>query len=310
MVCHAFQTREEWLQGRTAGIGGSDAPIVMGVSPYSTPLDLWLLKTGQEKPVEVQAATNRAAMMGHRLESIVAQEFAETNPWATVRDPEGFVIHECDEWPTARATVDRHLDSAKMGPGILEIKTTSAYLADNWGENEVPHHVMIQTQHTMWVCGVTWGAIAVLIGGRDYKQYLITRDDSMISLIEKCEKRFWECVEQEVQPPMVARPETAKALERLHPDDNGQTIILPGDLFALDEEYQELTAKQKRIDERIAQIKAEIQCQIGAATFGELPGVARWSWKTQERSEYTAKAWRGRVLRRSSMVKKSKKKGG
>ena len=41
----------EWHKWRMGGIGSSDAPVVMGVSPYKTIEQLYLEKTGQgEEP--------------------------------------------------------------------------------------------------------------------------------------------------------------------------------------------------------------------------------------------------------------------
>lgn len=39
-------TREEWLQYRRCGIGGSDASVVMGENPWRSVLQLWEEKTG------------------------------------------------------------------------------------------------------------------------------------------------------------------------------------------------------------------------------------------------------------------------
>jgi len=41
------RTRQEWLQERRKGIGGSDAAAVLGLSKWKTPYALWLKKTGQ-----------------------------------------------------------------------------------------------------------------------------------------------------------------------------------------------------------------------------------------------------------------------
>lgn len=40
-------TREEWLQLRRNGIGGSDASVIMGKNPYRSILQLWEEKTGK-----------------------------------------------------------------------------------------------------------------------------------------------------------------------------------------------------------------------------------------------------------------------
>lgn len=41
------QGSKEWHDWRRNGLGASDAPIIMGVSPWKTPYQLWLEKTGQ-----------------------------------------------------------------------------------------------------------------------------------------------------------------------------------------------------------------------------------------------------------------------
>ena len=38
---------EQWLTERKSGIGGSEAAIIMGKSPYMTNAELWEIKTGQ-----------------------------------------------------------------------------------------------------------------------------------------------------------------------------------------------------------------------------------------------------------------------
>ena len=46
------QKSEEWLDWRKKGIGSSDAPIIMGVSPWKTPFELWEEKTGTQRAYE------------------------------------------------------------------------------------------------------------------------------------------------------------------------------------------------------------------------------------------------------------------
>jgi putative phage-type endonuclease len=40
--------RAEWLEVRKTGIGGSDAAAAVGLSPYKSPLELWLEKTNRD----------------------------------------------------------------------------------------------------------------------------------------------------------------------------------------------------------------------------------------------------------------------
>ena len=40
-------THGQWLQVRQSGIGSSDAAVAIGLSPYKSPLSLWLEKTNR-----------------------------------------------------------------------------------------------------------------------------------------------------------------------------------------------------------------------------------------------------------------------
>ena len=42
----AGMSRGQWLQARRRGIGGSDAPALMGASPWATPLSVYADKMG------------------------------------------------------------------------------------------------------------------------------------------------------------------------------------------------------------------------------------------------------------------------
>jgi putative phage-type endonuclease len=54
----------EWLEARKEYIGASDAPVIMGVSPYSTPYQLWQKKLGLLEETQTFAMAR-----GHSLES-------------------------------------------------------------------------------------------------------------------------------------------------------------------------------------------------------------------------------------------------
>ena len=54
MEKHLVQGSSEWLEMRKKHLGASDAPIIMGVSPYCTPYQLWRYKLGldEAKPIK------------------------------------------------------------------------------------------------------------------------------------------------------------------------------------------------------------------------------------------------------------------
>lgn len=42
-----------WLAFRTEGVGGSDMSTILGLNTYTTPYELWLEKTGRQKPEDI-----------------------------------------------------------------------------------------------------------------------------------------------------------------------------------------------------------------------------------------------------------------
>jgi hypothetical protein len=44
------EDRTEWHAARKKGLGGSDIAAVMGVSPWQSPMDVWMSKTGRVGP--------------------------------------------------------------------------------------------------------------------------------------------------------------------------------------------------------------------------------------------------------------------
>ena len=47
LVSTKRMNRKDWLKIRKQGIGASDAAAAVGISPYQSPLELWMIKTGR-----------------------------------------------------------------------------------------------------------------------------------------------------------------------------------------------------------------------------------------------------------------------
>lgn len=56
LSCHEAETdHAKWLETRNAGIGGSDASVIMGLNPYKSPYQLWLEKRARRRRQTCQA---------------------------------------------------------------------------------------------------------------------------------------------------------------------------------------------------------------------------------------------------------------
>ena len=66
--------RRQWMKARRKGIGASDIAAIMGVSPWSTPLQVWVSKVTDDAP-EVEQSEDM--LWGRRLEQSILEEFEE-----------------------------------------------------------------------------------------------------------------------------------------------------------------------------------------------------------------------------------------
>jgi hypothetical protein len=66
--------RDQWLAIRKQGIGSSDAAAAVGLNPYCSPLELWMIKTGRDGNLpQVDPDDDSSPLYwGTLLESVVA----------------------------------------------------------------------------------------------------------------------------------------------------------------------------------------------------------------------------------------------
>ena len=143
MLCDtAGRSNERWLECRMHGpkgdipytIGGSDVAAIFGVSPWTTPLELWLIKKGRMKPPKKANADQ--LQMGHFLEPIAAYWYAQKTGNHVYEDT-GLYQHA--DHPYALANFDRRFERASDGePGILECKSCTYHKADSWADDAIP----------------------------------------------------------------------------------------------------------------------------------------------------------------------------
>ena len=62
--------KQQWLEGRRRGIGGSDVAAVLQLSPWRTPLDVWNDKLGLSPEHEMTSSL----YWGTTLEQVVAEQ--------------------------------------------------------------------------------------------------------------------------------------------------------------------------------------------------------------------------------------------
>lgn len=184
---------EQQRKERLLGIGGSDMPIIMGLSSYKTPYQLYLEKTGL---IETPDEMTDLQYWGHRLEGIVRDEFAKRNN-VTVECPDT-ITHPF--YSFLRGNIDGYIPQWNA---VLEVKCSSGFMAHEWGEDGsdvIPLPYLVQVAHYCAVTNADCAYIAVLIGGNDYREFKYNRDKVIEEKVIEEAKKFWDCVQNKTPP--------------------------------------------------------------------------------------------------------------
>lgn len=195
--CTVFSTvkqeddEESWLRARTRGIGGSDVGAICGVSPFTSARQIYLKKTGQfQDALKVNDASKDRMHFGHMLEPVVADEYA-LRTGSILKTVDATLVHK--DFPWALANIDRLIVDEEGKPiGILECKTTSEYMNEEWKSGEILESYIYQLNWYMWILGLEKGAFACLVGGNKFYYYDVFRNDDLLAnVIIPAAKSFW-----------------------------------------------------------------------------------------------------------------------
>lgn len=187
------QNTESWLAWRGKGLGSSDAPVVLNMSPYMTPLQLWEHKTGLvPKAFQGNYATDR----GHALEGVAREHYA----LHTGLNPQPCNL-EHPKYNFLRAS----LDGKDAATGILlEIKCPGKEDHELAAKGEIPEKYVAQVQHQLHVAEAElvhyWsftGQHGILVEVR--------RNEKFIQAMVAAELEFWDRVQTKDPPPLTDR---------------------------------------------------------------------------------------------------------
>jgi putative phage-type endonuclease len=275
---------KEQLEERRSGIGGSDAAVVLGLNPFKDVYGLYLDKRG-EAPDEDPEFLKESRYWGSVLEEPVAQRYAEETGYKIQRSNQ--LIRSKDH-PFMIANIDRKVVGEDVRIGF-EAKTAAR--SEGWGEtgsSTVPAYIFLQCQHYLAVTGYDVWDLAVLIGGRDYRQYRITPIDHIIESLIDAEQEFWDRVENGVAPePQWQSAATTRLLQDLYPGTNGNVVQLPDVAQSYQNAMDDAADQRKLFDGVITGCKNRLSMLMGEASIGLLPDGSAITRKEVTRKEYT-----------------------
>ncbi len=221
LIDTAGMDNERWLECRMHGplgdipytVGGSDVAAIFGVSPWTTPLELWLIKKGRIKPPEKSNANQ--LQMGHLLEPIAAYWYEQKSGNAVTEDTN---LYQHADHPYALANFDRRFTRSSDGePGILECKSCTYHKAGDWAEDAIPLYYELQLRFYLAVADVNIGAFSAVWGNNpdnDLAMPEIVRDRAKEDIIfERLEEWIWSL--ENDKPPTMQDVKPKLALESL-----------------------------------------------------------------------------------------------
>ena len=268
---------EEWLELRSRYIGGSDAAAVVGLNPFASPYSLWAEKTGKVPGF----AGNLATEVGTYLEEFVAQKFAQETGKKVRKCNQSFLN---SEYPFAIANIDREIVGEDAG---LEIKTTDSLNLKKFKGGEYPANYYCQMVHYLAVTGKQRWYLAVLIGNREFKWFVLDRDKDEIAALMGAEADFWELVKNDTPPAVDGSKATSEALNAVYANSNDTVVDLHS--FGMDmRRYMALKQQAKELDNQAEEIANHIKATMGEAGRGECADY-KISWKSQTRRTFDSK---------------------
>jgi putative phage-type endonuclease len=183
------QGSPEWHEHRKQYRNASETAAMMGLSPWTTPYELWLIKTGR-KVVEETAPMRH----GTQMEPAARAAFEEVT--GLIMQPQVVVD----------GAYSASLDGITLsGDTLVEIKCPfKGQVSELWQTvkaGKVPEHYRLQVQHQLMVSGATRAHLWVFDGSVGINT-LIESDESVFDSIRLAWEAFQPYLDSDTPPPL------------------------------------------------------------------------------------------------------------
>lgn len=231
-----------WLKWRHDGIGASDAPVVMNVSPWKTPFQLYVEKTSEV----AENNSNFIQERGNRLEPMIRRraELHFNNDFKAQ-------TFQHKDWSWMRCSMDGVTEDLQLG---VEIKYVGLEDFEGAQKGICPEKYYPQVQHQYAVSGVKniYLVCYYIPPGKKetegFTHYLhVPLDMVYIEKMARMEIDFWECVQTKTPPQLT---------DRDIPVVKDKDLLTTARAYArLDKKIEDLEAQKEEMKEKLLNIQ-------------------------------------------------------
>lgn len=270
------------IDARRHGIGGSDIGAICGLSPYKTPVDVYLSKLAPE-PYE----QSQQAYWGSLMEPLIAQDYAVRHKVA-LEHPEQR-SHAVYEWALG------NVDALVPKQAVVEFKTVwpNSPLENQFGEegsDRVPDSYLAQV---LWYLAIfdlpRAHIVAMFMRSATIREYVVERQAPMEALLLERGRLFWENHIVMQQPPA---PTKLTDVDRLFKrGDEGLTLEATPELSELCGQLKIRRDELKRITKEAEALEIQIKAEMGNAATLTWEGKPLATWKNSTSKVFDQKQY-------------------
>lgn len=276
---------DQWLQT----ISASQIATIVGLSPWSTPHELYHLKRG----TMTRSPKTDAQKRGHELEPLIATHWCDMTGRKAVST--GTWRNNDRPWQTANP--DRLTFPGELiddGPdGVLEIKSVHPEKVYEWRDG-VPAYYLVQVVWQLDTLALPTGVVAMSSGyelfDRKPREYVVEWDEQTALWLRQKASEFLDMCAMGIEPPADFNRQCDRdVLRHKHPVIEDAGVEIPRELA---EPFLRAIAAAKEIDGNKARWSAELANFLGDAKKATYQGVTLGSRRSGKNGPYFATAAR------------------
>jgi predicted phage-related endonuclease len=304
--CHPIaayddMTEEDWHKYRKTGIGGSEAPGIMSMSKYSSPLTVAMEKTGRIKPDDI--SQEDPIIMGNLMEPLIRNNIvkpilkqrldldvevidpthmyrSDKYPWMII-NMDGFLKIDrniknidisLDDKNKGKINIDVNGFNTQKLIG-LELKFRSSYMLQYYGGrdgNEVMDSDYCQVQHYMAGTGLDEFIVFAMLGSLPVIRFVPRNEEFITALVEE-ERKLWDIIQENNImnfPAPNGSDADQKVIDQYSNPQIEDTIKLDQDEEKI-KKHKSLGDEIKALTEHRKKLQQEILMDMGHHKFGE-----------------------------------------